>query len=486
MHRMPLGGMALAALLAWLLIGDVGIAMRERGAMPSALELLRRQAASDTTVSLLMSTLPALLSLLIVPLIGFHSDRCRSRLGRRAPFLLAAAPIGCLSIWGLAFSPQLAGMLDVALGAWSPGLRACRLALFCLFWTAFDCAAISAFSLFNGLVNDLVPAGLLGRFFAVFRIAGLSAGIAYHHWIFALTDQHLPEVLIGVGLMFCVPILGMALMVKETPQATAAAPPHKPAQRPGFPLGHTLACFRYRPYGWAVAAFVLASATFSPFNTFYLHYAHAAGIPKAALGTLTAAGYAVSILSAFLIGWLADRFGAARVSSLVMTAYCAMSAIGFATVSDAISFKAIYVAHVVISGAWFTAAASMPMALFPRARFVQFNSTKDLLVIFGSILVSGLQGPMLDLSGHDYRYTLLAGAVFSLACLVCLARLQTGRLADEVGNRQRGLAAPMPEPRAKVARSPRDRSQNNHPLPWNTPATSSSSPRPAAPANPAS
>ena len=33
---------------------------------------------------------------------------------------------------------------------------------------------------------------------------------------------------------------------------------------------------------------------------------------------------------------------------------------------------------------------------------------------------------MLDLSGHDYRLTLLAGTVFSLASLACLVRLQAG------------------------------------------------------------
>jgi hypothetical protein len=120
---------------------------------------------------------------------------------------------------------------------------------------------------------------------------------------------------------------------------------------------------------------------------------------------------------------------------VIMTAYCAVSAAGFAGVSDAASFRAFYFAHVVISGAWFTAAASMPMALFPRARFVQFNSTKDLMVVFGTILVSGVQGPVLDLSGHDYRFTLLAGAVFSLLCIMCLVRLRSGALAAQVAAR---------------------------------------------------
>jgi hypothetical protein len=109
--------------------------------------------------------------------------------------------------------------------------------------------------------------------------------------------------------------------------------------------------------------------------------------------------------------------------------------VGYLGVSDAASFRAFYLAHVTISGAWWTAAASMPMALLPRSRFVQYNSTKDLMVVFGSILVSSMQGPVLDLSGHDYRLTMLAGASFSLLCIVCLARLQSGTLAAEIARR---------------------------------------------------
>ncbi len=424
-----IGWAGLGALLLWLMLGDLGVSIRDRAALPSALEMLRQHAVSDTVTSLLLSTVPAVLSLLLVPLLGHYSDRCRSRLGRRTPFLLAAAAIGCLAMLGLAAAPALAGMLHEALGDKSPGLQACRLAMFCLFWTAFSCAAIGAHSLFHGLVNDLVPARLLGRFFAAFRIVSLSAGIAYHNWIFALTDQHLGEVLVGVGLLFGLPILAMALTVKEAPLPPDATPAAVPLPRPGMPLRHVFDCFRDRRYGWAVAAFVLAGVTFSPFNTFYLHFAHAAGVEKATLGALTAAGYAVSIASAFAIGWLADRFGALRISTLTMLAYFVASACGFATVSDAASFRAFYFVHVVVSGAWFTAAASMPMALFARASFVQLNATKDLMVMFGLIFVSTVQGPLLDLLAHDYRFTLLAGAGFSLLCLACLARLQTGRRA---------------------------------------------------------
>jgi Na+/melibiose symporter-like transporter len=425
----------LGAVLCWLLLGDLSIAMRDRVALPSAVELLRQQGASDTVTSLLLATVPAMLSMLLVPLLGYHSDRCRSRWGRRKPFLLVAAPVGCLALLGLAASPSLALPLDALLGGWSPGPRLCKLALFCLFWTVFECAAISALSLFTGLVNDIVPQGLLGRTFAGFRMMSLGIGIAFHAWVFELTDDYLQVILACVAILFALPILAMCLMVKETP-LPPAAPGQAPQRALRLPLAHVVECFRYRPYAWAVAVFVLASVTFSPFNTFYQFYAHALGVPKATLGFLTATGYATSIVSAFAIGWLVDRYGAVRVSSIIMAVYCAISAAGFLTMADAATFRAYYLAHVAISGAWFTAAASMPMALLPRSKFVQYNSTKDLMVVLGTVLVSSMQGVVLDLSGRDYRLTLLAGALFSLLCLACLARLQSGALADAISRRQ--------------------------------------------------
>ncbi|MGV7209653.1 MFS transporter [Oxalobacteraceae bacterium A2-2] len=424
----PMGAAGLAAVIFWLLVGDLGMVMRDRAALPSGLELLRRNGASDTVTSLLLSTLPALLSVLLVPLIAYHSDRSRSRWGRRRPFLLAVAPVGCAALLGLACTPLLGAWTHAALGAWSPGPRSCNLIWFGLFWTSFECAAVSTASLYSGLVNDVVPSGLLGRFYAGIRVISLGVGIAFNSWVFALTDHHLYSVLAGTALVYGAAIVLMCVMVREVRYPGAAEAPSSTSSSArrtlAVPRTHILACFAQRPFWWTVAAFMLASVTFSPFNTFYQYYAHESGISKATLGSLTAWGYSVSIVSAFGIGWLVDRYGALRLSLLFMGLYCAAAGAGYVLLHDAASFRVFYLAHIMISGAYFTAAASLPMALFPHARFVQYNSTKDLMVVFGNILVSSAQGPILDGSGHDYHLTLLSGAVFSLGCLCCLMRLQ--------------------------------------------------------------
>jgi maltose/moltooligosaccharide transporter len=414
--------LGLVGMAFWLLVGELGIAMRDRAALPSGLEMLRLNAASDTTTSLLMSTVPAVLSLLLLPFIGYHSDHFRSTWGRRRPFLMVIAPIGALALLGLAASPLLGRLTDDALGAISPGLRNCNLAFFCLFWTVFECATITTCALFTGLVNDVVPQGFLGRFYAVFRVLGLGVGIGFNMFLFALTDRYLSEILVVVGLVFGGALILMCLMVKEGVYPADAQHAH-----PGslaVPRAHFMECFAQRTTLWAFAAFMLAGVTFSPFNTFCQYYAGLLGISKGALGTLTAYAYAISIALAFGIGWLVDRFSALRITFITMVLYCLVAAAGFVWLRDAASFRVVYVAHVVISGAYFTAAASLPMALFPRSQFVRYNATNGVICTFASIFVSAIQGPALDWSGHDYRLTLLSAAVFSLLCVGCLSRVR--------------------------------------------------------------
>jgi hypothetical protein len=107
----------------------------------------------------------------------------------------------------------------------------------------------------------------------------------------------------------------------------------------------------------------------------------------------------------------------------MMGLYCLIALGGWLLVDGAAAFRWFYLAHVIVSGAYFTAAAAMPMDLFPRAEFVRYNSSKDIMVALANIVVSTCLGPLLDLSGHDYRLTLASAGVFSLLCLGCMGRL---------------------------------------------------------------
>ena len=115
-------GLGLATLTFWLLWGDVAWSLRDRS-VPSVMQLLfQKFGASNFVSSLLISTLPYAMILLIGPIISYRSDRHRSRWGRRIPFLAIHIPFVVLSMVAVAFSPQLGDLLHQGLGQYSPSL----------------------------------------------------------------------------------------------------------------------------------------------------------------------------------------------------------------------------------------------------------------------------------------------------------------------------------------------------------------------------
>ncbi|MEI8309916.1 MAG: MFS transporter, partial [Verrucomicrobiota bacterium] len=74
-------------LFCWLLWGDFAWSVRDR-VIPVVMQLLfKRFGASDMIAGLLFASLPSALGLIIGPVVGFKSDRLRTRWGRRIPFL---------------------------------------------------------------------------------------------------------------------------------------------------------------------------------------------------------------------------------------------------------------------------------------------------------------------------------------------------------------------------------------------------------------
>ena len=147
----------LGIVMFWLLFGEFAIAFRDRAAMPSVTELLRQHHASDTMIAVLVSALPALLGSALVPIVGFRSDRFRSRWGRRLPFLVGMTPVAALILVALGNCTPFGRATDRLLGALSPGVDTCVLAWFCVFWTLFEAVALVTLALYGGLVDDIVP-----------------------------------------------------------------------------------------------------------------------------------------------------------------------------------------------------------------------------------------------------------------------------------------------------------------------------------------
>jgi len=256
---------SLLLLFSWLLWGDFAWNLKERAIMPIAQIMLKSLHSTDTLVGLLMGSLPAGLAMLIGPWISVKSDRHRGRWGRRIPFLLVPIPFVVVSMLGLGMSPSIGIWLDGLLGPFSPGGSAAGLAAFVVFWTLFEVSSIIANTVFGGLINDVVPAVLIGRFFALFRAINLLAAIIFSYWIIEYVKTYSLLILAGLAAVYGVGFGLMCLKIKEGsyPAVERLAPGPKGVIVTEIRT-YIHECFNHKYYRWLFAAATLALLSKKP------------------------------------------------------------------------------------------------------------------------------------------------------------------------------------------------------------------------------
>jgi MFS family permease len=405
------GTAGLIALFCWLLWGDFAWNMKERAVQPMSQLLFKQFKASDLVLGLMVTSLPAALGMLIGPIVSVRSDNHRGRWGRRIPYLLIPTPIAALAMVGMGYTVEIADLLRGVLGADAPDPIACRLIVFAGLWTFFEIFTVIANSVFVGLINDVVPQAVIGRFFALFRIVGLGAGIVFNSFLIGHAEENFKLLFIGLGLLYGLGFSVMCFMVKE-----GEYPPPAPKTDGAFtsrvaePIkAYVRECSAHRFYIWIFLAAMIGNAAFLPINSFDVPYIRSIGMSMERYGELRSITYAISICVALFIGWFADKYHPIRVGICALVVYAAIALWAGFFATDIASFSVAYVAHGVISGIFFTGTASLFPRLFPRAKFAQFASAAGIILAVGFIGVPPVVGRLLDLTGHAYHYTFVIG-----------------------------------------------------------------------------
>lgn len=422
----------LFVLFVFLLIGDFAWSVKERAAIPVAQVLLKQLEASNLYVALVAGSVPWALSMLLGPIVGVRSDRHRGRWGRRIPFLLLPTPMLVLGLLGMAATSQAGALLDALLGASSPGPRLCKLGWFSLMWVVFEVGSATANAVFNGLIADVVPDQLTGRFYGMFRTISLLAGIVFTYQIVGQAETYYAAIFIGVALIYGV---GFALMCWRVREGSyPPPPPPEPSAGLGEIRRYVRECFSHRFYVGLFLAIMLGLISFSPVNNFGVFYAQKVGLGLDGYGKALALTYTCSLVLALPIGWLADRWHPLNVGLGCIALYAAAMLPAGLLVQTAPQFSAAFVAHGVLSGLYVTGTAAIGQYLFPRDRFAQFQSAANVLSALGYTLVPPLMGAWLDLTGQAYRDTFVASGL--LAAASALIYLWLLRPFKALGGRQ--------------------------------------------------
>ncbi|MBQ4107009.1 MAG: MFS transporter, partial [Lentisphaeria bacterium] len=314
---------ALAILFTLLLIGDVVWALRARTLQPIAQLLLRNHGSSDFFNALMLSSIPTALGMVMGPFLGYHSDRYRSRWGRRIPFLMISTPITFIGMIGMALSKHLDGLVMELF----PSLTADEAALWILgvAWIIFEVGVLISTAVFNALINDVVPRSLLGRFFALFRIISLLVGAGFTFWFFGYAERNHDIVFTVVAVAYAIGITAMCLFVKE-----GEYPPVEkggPGRRNNFAIA-----FEYikkcssSSYYWLLFSFIIVMGfVYMPSQAFIALYAKKLGIDMDFYGKIASVSYMTSVFLAYPLGIWVDKFHPLRCCGVVTAVFTIMT-----------------------------------------------------------------------------------------------------------------------------------------------------------------
>lgn len=438
----------IVALFFWLLFGDFAWSMRDRSVGPMASWYLKSLDVPNVLFGLLVASFPAAIGMILGPIISVKSDRHRGRLGRRIPFLLVTTPIAALGMIGLAVTPFIAKwmhgafgmehafgawlhrMLDgTATGAWLlvqlQNEMVVSIVCFGVFWAAFEFATIAGQAVFGGLINDVVPKPLLGRFYGLFRAVSLIDGMVFNFWIMGHVPEYFTLILATVGVFYGVAFMWVCFKVRE---GEYPPPPAEPDGTPGRRGGHMRRfgretasyfreCFTNTYYVSVFVMMMCAALAFAPVNIYAIPYAQSLGVDMKVYGRFLALTFMISLGLAWFLGWLADRFHPLRVAMAAMVGYLAVTIFGAVFAHAANTFLIAWVLHGVLSGCYFTSAASIGQRLFPHWKYAQFASAAGILLGVGNMVVAPCVGLLVDVTDGVYRLTFGAGAVLAALAL---------------------------------------------------------------------
>lgn len=414
----------LIVLFLWLLWGDFAFTFFESIFGRFIPLYLKDLNASNTLIGVMTGSIAGLVNFFFLPNISQWSDRCRSRLGRRIPFLYAVVPLTVSSLVMVGFAPEIGGWLHrTVVVHLAPGVSESTviLALLCVCVVSFHFCNMVQVNSYNWLLRDVVPQELMARFLSWFRIVGTVSALLFLWFVFPHVLTHRREVCAGVGLFFLVAFLLMCSRIRE-----GGYPPVSPAEkRPGILKSFGI-YFReclgiplYRNFFITYILVLAATVSAGPFAVLFAR--NSLGLDMEDMGKIFAWGMAVSAVAYYPTGWLCDKISPIAVTIAALCGSVLVSILGFLLVQDKAMFIAYTVIFAVPTVGWALGSMAVTMKLFPSEKFGQFSSALNVLGFGALIPVNFLIGRFMDFMSSNYRMTFLWSAAFFALAVIPLA-----------------------------------------------------------------
>jgi len=208
----------LFALFGWMIMANLcfGLFEGNGGAGSIPFYLQDNFHISNTVVSILFNFIPMLIGTVMTPVVSFWSDRTRTRLGRRIPYILYTAPFLVLFAVALGFSDDIIAFCK-AHCAVNSTIAPMGAALSMIGFLTIGWAFFNEFvgTVYYYLLPDVMPRHFLGRFQGASSVAGQVLAIFMNSFVNPHQLTHIKAIHVGVAILYFVGFGLVCWRVKE-------------------------------------------------------------------------------------------------------------------------------------------------------------------------------------------------------------------------------------------------------------------------------
>jgi maltose/moltooligosaccharide transporter len=379
-------------------------------------------------------TLDNIAALFILPLIGVWSDRTRTRIGRRYPYILTAAPIAAVAF---ALLPVAVNMIGSGSGV--NGSVAGNAGPFALFLVVAGLMLLGMAVLRTpviALMPDLTPSPLRSKANGVINFMGGVGGIIAALGLARLFDVN-PLLPFGIAsVVLVVAVVLLFWQVKEPPVEDLAGEAHEDGDEEAA-VG-ALRSIRLIPQAHRRSLLFLMAAIFSWFvgynavETFFSSYAVTTlGVTAGTAGTLFSIALLTFILFAIPAGYIGTRVGRRITISTGLAIFAVLLVVAFFVPNT------IVIGIVLGAGglAWaLVNINSLPMVvdITDDVRLLGtytglYYLASQSAAIFGPVL----NGWIIDLTGRNYSSIFIVCPLFFVLAIVFMRFVTRGEAHPE-------------------------------------------------------
>ncbi len=395
--------------------------------------LLKDLRASNLTISFMVSSVPAILNLTIIPALCVKSDQCRSRLGRRIPFLLVLAPPLTLFAILLAYSNGIGTFAFDKFFTNYPLITkgGFLIAMMCFLMTVFHVFNSSLNVIYKCLYVDVVPAEVMGRFVSITRAISTFASFIFSRYIFGLHETYMREILIVLGVVHLAAFMILCTFVKEG-KYPYAEPIKNQRRLDGVKL-YMRECFTHPIYIFFFLSNMFVALTWCMMPLYLFFYNEDLGMSMDEIGKFIGWIYLVMAACSIPAGYLVDKVNPIRLTFISLLLIGTSHAVTF-FIYDKNIFIVIGLISTIPSALYGISSVTMAVQLLPKKKYGQFISAMQMVMGMGMIIGNFVAGPLFDLLG-SYRYMMIWYMVFELlaAAMVFLVYRHWAALGGTAG-----------------------------------------------------